>query len=369
MPLKHINLGSTFRRLAPLVAFFVLAGPAAAAGTSAAPLLDPGVARARGVEATLETQIGSLTSQIHELGARVSKVSTQLGSLEHDLEIRNSRLAHVTALLARQASQLASLDRQRGVATARLGRQLVQIHESARAAPGKAVLDAGSVKDARGRTSDMKVVAERDARIVAAVALGHRRASAARARTERLRVGAAASTRVVALRVAQSRTRRAQLLSRQRSLAGARGDRQRALASVSVQIRAHASSRSSSRSSSPLVRPASGPITSPYGVRWGRLHAGIDIGAAIGTPIHAAATGRVIFAGYSGDYGNLIVIDHGDGLTTAYAHQSRLVAAVGREVAQGEVIGYVGSTGSSTGAHLHFEVRVHGSAVDPMSYF
>ena len=103
-------------------------------------------------------------------------------------------------------------------------------------------------------------------------------------------------------------------------------------------------------------------------MRWGSLHPGIDIGAEMGAPIHAAASGRVILAGYSGGYGNLIVIDHGNGLATAYAHQSRLGASVGQEVSQGDVIGYVGSTGFSTGPHLHFEVRVNGLPVDPMGY-
>jgi murein DD-endopeptidase MepM/ murein hydrolase activator NlpD len=103
-------------------------------------------------------------------------------------------------------------------------------------------------------------------------------------------------------------------------------------------------------------------------MRWGSLHPGIDIGAGMGTPIKAAASGRVIVAAYSGGYGNLVVIDHGNGLATAYAHQSRIAVSVGQEVSQGQVIGYVGSTGFSTGPHLHFEVRVNGSPADPMGY-
>lgn len=103
-------------------------------------------------------------------------------------------------------------------------------------------------------------------------------------------------------------------------------------------------------------------------MRWGSLHPGIDIGAAMGTPIRAAAAGTVIVAAYSGGYGNLVVIDHGNGLATAYAHQSQIAVSVGQQVAQGQLIGYVGSTGFSTGPHLHFEVRVNGSPVDPMGY-
>jgi len=98
------------------------------------------------------------------------------------------------------------------------------------------------------------------------------------------------------------------------------------------------------------------------------MHEGIDIAAPTGTPIRAAAGGTVISAGWLGGYGNLTVIDHGGGVSTAYGHQSAFAVGGGQAVAQGQVIGYVGSTGHSTGPHLHFEVRINGSAVDPMGY-
>src|SRR5581483_7838056 len=104
-----------------------------------------------------------------------------------------------------------------------------------------------------------------------------------------------------------------------------------------------------------LVWPVDGPVTSPFGFRWGRMHTGIDIGVPAGTPIHAAAAGTVIYCGWESGYGNLVVVDHGNGIATAYAHQSSMAATVGQQVSQGQVIGYVGSTGFSTGPHLHFE--------------
>jgi murein DD-endopeptidase MepM/ murein hydrolase activator NlpD len=114
--------------------------------------------------------------------------------------------------------------------------------------------------------------------------------------------------------------------------------------------------------------PASGPVTSGFGYRWGRLHAGIDIGAPTGAPIFAAKGGVVSYAGTMGGYGNIIVIDHGGGLTTRYAHQSQLAASVGQTARAGDQIGYVGSTGNSTGPHLHFEVRVNDSPQNPIGY-
>jgi murein DD-endopeptidase MepM/ murein hydrolase activator NlpD len=110
----------------------------------------------------------------------------------------------------------------------------------------------------------------------------------------------------------------------------------------------------------------SGPVVSGFGMRWGRMHQGIDIGAGYGTPVRAVANGSVIHAGWMGGYGNLVVIDHGGGLSSAYAHLSSIIAGGG--VSQGQVVGYVGCTGHCFGPHLHFEVRVNGSAVDPLGY-
>ena len=117
-----------------------------------------------------------------------------------------------------------------------------------------------------------------------------------------------------------------------------------------------------------LIQPTNGQFTSPFGQRWGRLHAGIDLADPTGTPIRAAAAGRVILMAPTGGYGNYTCINHGKSISTCYAHQSRFGTDLGAMVEQGEVIGYVGNTGHSFGAHLHFEVRINGRPVDPMGY-
>jgi murein DD-endopeptidase MepM/ murein hydrolase activator NlpD len=118
------------------------------------------------------------------------------------------------------------------------------------------------------------------------------------------------------------------------------------------------------------IWPAKGVLTSGYGRRWGRMHKGIDIGAPIGTPVVAAAAGQVISAGWnSGGYGNLVKVQHADGSITYYAHNSRLLVRTGQQVAQGEQIAEIGSTGRSTGPHLHFEVHPSGQgAVNPIAF-
>jgi len=121
-------------------------------------------------------------------------------------------------------------------------------------------------------------------------------------------------------------------------------------------------------SGSGMVWPASGPVTSGFGMRWGRLHSGIDIGAGYGASIRAAGSGTVILAGYNGGYGNCVVVDHGGGLSTLYGHMSNIEASEGQSVDAGDLIGEVGSSGNSTGPHLHFETRVGGDAENPMRY-
>ncbi|HSP37167.1 MAG TPA: peptidoglycan DD-metalloendopeptidase family protein [Frankiaceae bacterium] len=123
-----------------------------------------------------------------------------------------------------------------------------------------------------------------------------------------------------------------------------------------------------------LIMPTTGVFTSPYGYRndpFGggrRFHAGQDIAAPLGTPIYAATAGTVAYAGWESGYGNYTCIDRGSGFATCYGHQSQILVTVGQSVQQGQEIGLVGSTGNSTGPHLHFEVRLNGQPVDPVPY-
>jgi murein DD-endopeptidase MepM/ murein hydrolase activator NlpD len=188
---------------------------------------------------------------------------------------------------------------------------------------------------------------------------------------------------------------RAELESQQGQLLAARATRKRRLDSIEHHIHQHEEVAAELRakiqaelaaatggqplpagplpspSAAGLIWPVDGLLTSGFGYRWGRMHEGIDIGAAEGTPIMAAASGTVVLmqSEYeSGGYGNYVCIDHGGGLSTCYAHLSSFGTSSGASLEQGGLVGYVGNTGNSFGAHLHFEVRINGVATDPLGY-
>jgi len=143
---------------------------------------------------------------------------------------------------------------------------------------------------------------------------------------------------------------------------------------LAVLIRQRLETSTVVRGTGRMIYPAAARITSRFGSRvhpilgYRRFHAGIDFGASYGTTIRAADGGRVIFSGWYGGYGQAVIIDHGGGITTLYGHASRLYVREGQTVQQGDAIAAVGSTGLSTGPHLHFEVRQNGNPVNPMGY-
>ncbi len=114
--------------------------------------------------------------------------------------------------------------------------------------------------------------------------------------------------------------------------------------------------------------PTSGTLTSPFGMRWGRMHNGIDLAAPVGTPIYASDDGVVIASEYKGSFGNLVIIDHQNGFTTYYAHNSKNLVSVGDKIKAGDLIAKMGSTGRSTGSHLHFEIRYNDVPQNPQNY-
>jgi murein DD-endopeptidase MepM/ murein hydrolase activator NlpD len=345
-------------------------------------------------EQSLRNEVTDFTSRIRALEGKVGDVSLHLKTLEADLSLHEKRLNALNSLFSIQSRRYAFLKAQYASAISTLDRRLVDIYESDPASSLDVFLGARNVQDALDEVQYMNDIGAQDRRIAREVAFAKAQSKAARAKTKKLRATVQGETAVVSARTAQARDVRDQLVGATNDLALSKNKKlvdlshltaaeaaeageidalQAASAAIGDRIRAaqaqHGTSGATSTpSAAGLIWPVSGPVTSPFGWRWGRLHQGIDIGAPTGTPIHAAAAGTVIYCGWEEGYGNFVVIDNGGNLATAYGHQSAIAVTCGQQVAQGQVIGYVGCTGHCTGPHLHFEVRIDGNPVDPMGY-
>jgi murein DD-endopeptidase MepM/ murein hydrolase activator NlpD len=378
------------RRLAVvLVAGLVLAAPAAGDNSGKLGAVQARIAAARAKEARLTAQISDVTSQIRSLENRVGDVSQKLSTLERDLSLHQRRLDRLNALFTFETDRLSFLRSQYVKVLRQLNLRMIDIYETQDPTLVEVILESKSFQDVLDQLHYISAIAQQDKRIANTVAVARDDVHVARERTKTIRTRVRSETQVVAVRTEQQRAVKNQLLATQGSLAGKRkrqkgqllSTRQQekvliaeadALAAEDARIRGQLAAAQgagdTTPSSSGLIWPVNGPVTSPFGYRWGRLHAGIDIGVPYGTPIHAAASGTVVLAGWVGGYGNYTCIDHGGGLATCYAHQSSFAVSTGAHVTQGQVIGYVGSTGHSFGPHLHFEVRINGNPVDPLGY-
>jgi len=340
-------------------------------------------------EGALTSNIAAANARIHSLRSSVAGAESKLARLQIEVARHEQSLAKVRSVFDQQSSLLELAQRQFDETQHRLAQRLVAVYESDRPDAVAVMLSARSLSNAIDRVEYMSVVSALDQRVAREALAAKTRISAIRKRTGRLLVRIDAETRTVTLKASQVLQTRDRLSSTRDRLQTARNKQTRTLASVreskekwladiaalqagsaaiAARIRSGGSHSSATPSAAGLIWPVQGVLTSPYGMRWGRMHEGIDIGASTGTPIYAAAGGTVIYAGWEGGYGNLTVIDHGNGLATAYGHQSQIAVSNGQTVSRGQTIGYVGSTGHSTGPHLHFEVRVNGAPVNPLSY-
>jgi murein DD-endopeptidase MepM/ murein hydrolase activator NlpD len=381
------------RRL-PLALLFVLilVLPAALGSPARADRLEElqsKIASAQAVESRLSSEIGAIESEIRELEAQVSGVSVQLDTLERDLRLQQEKLNRVLRLYRFQTEQLDFLRRQYNLSVHRLNRRLIQLYQGDDPTTLDVFLSSESISEFLEQIDYVQDIVSQDARISTQVRGAKNRMHTARERTKVTKTKVETVTRTIAARTAEVRAEKERLLITEKGLSQAKGNKRERLADVrdrkaellhevagilaanaqvTATIQASGStSYDSTPSASGFIWPVSGPVVSGFGMRWGRMHNGIDIAVGYGTPIVASASGSVISAGWMGGYGNLVIVDHGGGLSTAYAHMSSMSVG-GGGVSQGQVLGYVGCTGHCFGPHLHFEVRVNGSAVDPMGY-
>jgi murein DD-endopeptidase MepM/ murein hydrolase activator NlpD len=355
------------------------------------------IADANRKEGVLTSQITVVTSRIRGLQDDVDSAQARVADLESDLVVYRNRLARLAQVLEFQTERVELLSRQNAEAQRQLEQRVIEIYQRGDLETITLVLASSSVSELIDGIDYANEINRQDTRIARQFATAKRQWSDARARTDRTHEEVAEVTAVVEERTNEQRAVRDRLVRSQdalreartvksRALAGIQTDEQdyldevaaleRSSAELATQIRSAQGSSASAATTSVdpapsgrgFIWPVTGPLTSGFGWRWGRMHEGIDIAVPTGTPVAAAASGTVIYAGWMGGYGNLVVIDHGGGVSTAYGHNSSVAAGVGQPVAQGQVIAYSGSTGHSTGPHVHFEVRVNGSPVDPLGY-
>ena len=347
------------------------------------------IAAARAKEGTLTSEIQGATQRIEALGGDIGALSALIEELEVELSAHRERLDQLQSRIAIQTREIEHLKEQYAIAMRHLEERLIKLYQNEETDSFAILLQVQSLSDVVDQLEYFETIGRQDQALTTELSGLRDEMRVAREETRLTKVEVAKETDALERKTAEQVAAKATLVAQQNALAAARANQQSVLASVrstranaqedlddlqaesaalAEQIRGSSGGSSGDGSSSSgFIWPVNGVVTSGFGWRWGRMHEGIDIAAPTGTPIRAAAAGTVIYAGYMGGYGNLVIIDHGNGLSTAYAHQSAIYVG-GGSVSQGTVIGAVGSTGNSTGPHLHFEVRVNGSAVDPMGY-
>jgi peptidoglycan DL-endopeptidase CwlO len=352
------------------------------------------IERKKGRERVLTTTISSYTKRINALQGDITTLQTRQVRIEADLESKRAELARLQDLLREERIRLVKLRARLAESRAALSDRLVALYKADKPDVVTVILEADGFADLLERTEFMRRVSEQDARIIDRVRTAKAEATAAENRLDRLEDRQRDVTAVVARRREEVVDVKESLVSRQQEYRGVKDQKTQALVSTrdqrhdlegdlqalekeqaAVLAKLQAAQGGSGAPAGPvrqgsgsMIWPVNGPIVSPFGMRWGRLHAGVDIAVPAGTPIRAADSGRVVLLGWTGGYGNYTCISHGGSLSTCYAHQSRYGTSMGASVSKGQVIGYVGCTGHCFGDHLHFEVRVNGQPVDPMGY-
>jgi len=349
-------------------------------------------------EGVLTSQLSAVSAELRQAQAAVDEAQASVDQLETQLASEQARLQELTAELERRTKRLQRLQRELQRVVAILEARVRAIYMADEPDVLSFLVSASSFDDVVDGYEFLNRIGSQDQQIARQVEAAKRQAAEERRETQRTRTLQRATVEVVAARMRDAQAARDRLSAdrdtlgaahrlKESALADARHTREEYLAEVealaaesaalAATIRAAQSGAGSTSpgstgtgapSAAGLIWPVNGVVVSGFGMRWGRMHEGIDIAASTGTPIRAAASGAVIWSGWRGGYGNCVVIDHGNGLATLYAHASALLVGVGQQVSQGQTVALVGSTGNSSGPHLHFEVRVNGVAVDPLLY-
>ena len=346
------------------------------------------VESAKQKEGVLTTTIQRFSTRIDGLQGAIQATQERLDRAQSSLDRQKNALLEVRNRLEGARDRLARLRSELATARRLLAARLVEIYKSDTPDALTVVLESDGFGDLLERAEFLERISDQDREITDRVTGLRDQAQEQAVQLAKLEQ----REQLAAERILQERDQIAsaqnQLLSSRDQLASARSDKQGVLSQVRSQkqdamedlasLQAEQARVAGALQGSPgpikqgsgqLIWPVNGPVTGVFGeVRPGHMHAGIDIAVPEGTPIRAADSGRVALMGYVGGYGNYTCVQHTASMSTCYGHQSSFATSNGASVSQGQVIGYSGNTGNSTGPHLHFEVRINGSPVDPMGY-
>jgi murein DD-endopeptidase MepM/ murein hydrolase activator NlpD len=352
-------------------------------------------------EGHVRNALGSAHATEAQLARRLERIAVDLGRKKGEAEAAQIAADEATAAADRVSAEVAELKRVLETRKATFNRRAVKAYMGGEGRPLDEITGAGGLlsmpkdfSDAARRAALMQRVSHADGNALGELtetrdhlAVQEQLLIESRETAKQRAAQATAALKAIsALKVEQERTRTAlqQKIAHLQAEADALAVEQARLEQlIRERLEALARERAARAARNPFgsrrltgggvstegfIWPVQGVVTSNFGRRWGRMHTGIDIGAPGGTPIAASKAGEVIYAGWLGGYGNLVVVDHGDSVVTLYAHQSKMGVVEGQPVEQGQVVGFVGTTGRSTGNHLHFEVRVDTEPQDPLKY-
>ena len=350
------------------------------------------IGRKKGTERLLTSDIRAYTQRIQRLQGRIGGLQRRQATVEADLAAKRAELVEIQARLRSERARLVRLRARLRETKRVLAKRLGEMYKADRPDILRVVLNSDGFADMLERGEFIRRIADQDRRIVVIVRAAKKDATQTAARLDRLERRQQRVTQLVLARRNEIAAIKQELIGtrvgyentkdgKARALANVREDRKEledhvdGLEAEQAKVQARLASASGTRAPGPikkgsgqLIWPADGVVSSPFGQRWGRLHAGIDVPLSVGTPLRAADGGKVVIAGFTGGYGNYTCIQHTGSMSTCYAHQSSIGTTVGSTVSKVQVIGQSGNTGNSTGPHLHFEVRINGSPVDPMGY-
>ena len=323
-------------------------------------------------------RIEATESDAAPLEKQVDTLSSQMIALREELAQLDERLATVEAEVRSAQSQIDATQRKIDRIKDRAIEQAVSLYKAGSTETIDALLNAESLSQLDARVEMLGVAAEKSTgaliqygRLRVTIEAQNRELFDRKAELEATQQEKNKTYATLREKYTEHKAALMKLERRLGHLHSEEGSLEQAALRLTQDLRANQASAAAAalgESATGFMWPLNGAVTSYYGPRWGSMHTGIDIDGTTGTPVVASKAGTVSMASSYSGYGNAVIVDHGGGYQTLYAHLSSFAVSAGQTVAQGQVVGNVGCTGSCTGDHLHFEVRVNGSPQDPMNY-